>query len=118
MIKTEIENEQALIIVEQFMYLHSRTPEQEATYELLAVLVERFEREFYRPDLESNTGSTLAFLMDQRDLQPIDLLTVFSSEVAVNDVISGKKSTDRSTADRKRLTTIELKNVEDRYIVQ
>jgi antitoxin component HigA of HigAB toxin-antitoxin module len=38
--------------------------------------------------------------VDQRDLQPIDLVTIFGSEVAVNDVISGKKIIDRSTAAR------------------
>jgi HTH-type transcriptional regulator / antitoxin HigA len=99
-IKTEVENEQALEIVEQLMHLHGRTPEQEAIYELLVVLIERFEQEFYKPNLESNPGSMLAFLMDQRDIQPIDLVTIFGSEAAVNDVISGKKMIDRSTADR------------------
>ena len=57
-----------------------------------------------------------AFVIVQ--LYYIFTVTIFDSEVAVNDVISGKKSTDRSTTDRKRLTIIELKNVEDRYIVQ
>jgi plasmid maintenance system antidote protein VapI len=38
--------------------------------------------------------------MEQQDLQPIDLVTIFGSEAAVNDAISGKKSIDRSTADR------------------
>jgi HTH-type transcriptional regulator / antitoxin HigA len=99
-IKTELENEQALMIVEKLMHLNNRTPEQNAIYELLVVLIERFEQEFYKPNLESNPGSMLAFLMDQRDLQPIDLVTIFGSEVAVNEVISGKKMIDRSTADR------------------
>jgi HTH-type transcriptional regulator / antitoxin HigA len=48
-IKAEVENEEALTIVEQLMHLHDRTPEQEAIYELLVVLIERFEREFYKP---------------------------------------------------------------------
>jgi HTH-type transcriptional regulator / antitoxin HigA len=97
-IKTEVENEQALEVVERLMHLHSRTPEQEAIYELLVVLIERFEKEFYKPNLESNPGSMLTFLMDQRDLQPIDLISIFGSEVTVNEVISGKKMIDRSTA--------------------
>jgi HTH-type transcriptional regulator / antitoxin HigA len=99
-IKTEVENEEALRIVEQLMHLQDRIPEQEAIYELLVVLIERFEQEFYKPSLESNPGSMLAFLMDQRDLQPIDLVEIFGSEIAVNDVISGKQIIDRSTADR------------------
>jgi HTH-type transcriptional regulator / antitoxin HigA len=99
-IKTELENEQALMIVEKLMHLNNRTPEQEAIYELLVVSIERFEQEFYKPNLESNRGSLLAFLMDQRDLQPSDLISILGSEVTVNEVISGKKMIDRSTADR------------------
>jgi HTH-type transcriptional regulator / antitoxin HigA len=97
-IKTEVENEQALEIVDQLMNLHTRTPEQEAIYELLVVLIERFEQEFYKPNLESDPGSMLTFLMDQRDLQPINLISIFGSEIAVDEVISGKKMIDRSTA--------------------
>jgi HTH-type transcriptional regulator / antitoxin HigA len=67
-IKTEVENEQALEIIEQLMHLQDRTSEQDAIYELLVVLIERFEQEFYKPSLESNPGSMLSFLMDQRDL--------------------------------------------------
>jgi HTH-type transcriptional regulator / antitoxin HigA len=99
-IKTEVENEEALTIVEQLMHLKDRTPEQDAIYELLVVLIERFEQEFYKPSLESNPGSMLAFLMDRRDLQPIDLVEIFGSEAAVHDAIAGRMNIDRSTADR------------------
>lgn len=88
------------MLVEQLMHLQDRTPEQDAIYELLVVLIERFEQEFYKPDRSSNPGSMLSFLMDQRDLQAINLVEIFGSEKAVNDVISGKKSIDRSTADQ------------------
>jgi HTH-type transcriptional regulator / antitoxin HigA len=53
-IKTAVENEEALTIVEQLMHLQDRTPEQDAIYELLVVLIERFEQEFYKPNSESN----------------------------------------------------------------
>jgi HTH-type transcriptional regulator / antitoxin HigA len=99
-IKTEVENEEALTIVEQLMYLKDRTPEQDAIYELLVVLIERFEQEFYKPSLESNPGSMLSFLMDQQDLKEIDLVEIYGSVAAVYDTIEGTKSMDRSTADR------------------
>jgi HTH-type transcriptional regulator / antitoxin HigA len=99
-IKTEVDNEVALTIVEQLMHLQDRTPEQDAIYELLVVLIERFEREFYKPDRENNPGSMLSFLMDQRDLQPIDLVTIFGSEAAIHDAIAGRVNIDRSIADR------------------
>jgi HTH-type transcriptional regulator / antitoxin HigA len=66
LIKTEAENEHALISVEKLMHLPNRSPEQDAIYELLIILVEKFEREFYQPDRTSNPGSMLSFLMDQR----------------------------------------------------
>ena len=100
LIKTEAENEQALVLIEQLMNLPNRSPEQEAIYELLIILVEKFEQEFYQPIQESNPGSMLSFLMDQRDLQPIDLLSIFGSEAAVEDVINGRSSIDRSIANQ------------------
>ncbi len=38
LIKTEVENEQALVIVEKLMHLSDRTPEQQELYELTIVL--------------------------------------------------------------------------------
>lgn len=100
LIKTEAENEQALISVEKLMHLSNRSPEQDAIYELLIILVEKFEQEFYQPDLANNPGSMLSFLMDQRDLKASDLVGIFSSEQAVEDAMSGTGHIDRSTADR------------------
>ena len=108
LIKTEAENERALMMVEQLMSVQNRSPEQEEIYDLLVILIERFEQEFYKPDRSNNPGSMLSFLMDQRDLQPIDLVSIFSSEAAVEDVINGRFATgdasrtsiDRSTANQ------------------
>jgi HTH-type transcriptional regulator / antitoxin HigA len=100
LIKTEAENEQVLISVEKLMHLSNRSREQDAIYELLIILVEKFEQEFYQPDRANNPGSMLLFLMDQRDLKASDLVGIFSSEQAVEDAISGTGHIDRSIADR------------------
>jgi HTH-type transcriptional regulator / antitoxin HigA len=108
LIKTEAENEHALTSVEKLMNLPNRSPEQDAIYELLIILVEKFEREFYQPDRTAsplgnranNPGFMLSFLMDQRDLKTSDLIGIFSSEQAVEDAMSGTGHIDRSTADR------------------
>ena len=100
LIKTEAENERALVMVEQLMSLQNRSPEQEEIYDLLVILIERFEQEFYKPDRSNNSGLMLSFLMDQRDLQPIDLVSIFGSEAAVEDVINGRASIDRSIANQ------------------
>jgi HTH-type transcriptional regulator / antitoxin HigA len=100
LIKTEAENERALAIVEQLMNSPNLSPEQEEIYELLVILIERFEQEFYKPDRSKNSGSMLSFLMDQRDFNPIDLVPIFASEAAVEEAISGRTNIDSYTADR------------------
>jgi HTH-type transcriptional regulator / antitoxin HigA len=100
LIKTEAENERALAIVEQLMNSPNLSPEQEEIYELLVILIERFEQEFYKPDRSKNSGSMLSFLMDQRDFNPIDLVPIFASEAAVEEAISGRTSIGSYTADR------------------
>jgi HTH-type transcriptional regulator/antitoxin HigA len=100
LIKTEAENERALAIVEQLMNSPDLSPEQEEIYELLVILIERFEQEFYKPDRSKNSGSMLSFLMDQRDFNPIDLVPIFASEAAVEEAISSRINIDRATADR------------------
>jgi HTH-type transcriptional regulator / antitoxin HigA len=99
-IKTEVENEEALAIVEQLMHIQNRTPEQDAIYESLVVLIERFEQAFYKPNQTNNPGSMLSFLMDQRSLEPINLATIFGSEAAARDAIEGRSAIDRSAADQ------------------
>jgi HTH-type transcriptional regulator / antitoxin HigA len=99
LIKTEQENEQALTMVEKLMHLPGRTPEQDELYELLIVLIEKFEQDFYQPPQENNPLSMLLFLMDQRDMQPSELVDIFGSQSAVNDVFSGKTLIDRSSAE-------------------
>ena len=47
-IRTEVENEKALAIVEELMHKKDRTLEEEELYELLITLIEKFEQEYYR----------------------------------------------------------------------
>jgi HTH-type transcriptional regulator / antitoxin HigA len=99
LIKTETENEQALAMVEKLMHLASRTPEQQEFYELLIVLVEKFEQEFYQPEQKNNPLSMLLFLMEQRDMQSSDLVDVFGSISVVEDVMAGRVRIDRSMSE-------------------
>ena len=99
LIKTEAENDRALAMVEKLMHLSSRTPEQQELYELLIVLIEKFEQEFYHPQPETNPRSMLSFLMEQRDIQPSDLVNILGSTEAVADLLNGKAQIDRSKAE-------------------
>jgi HTH-type transcriptional regulator / antitoxin HigA len=99
LIKTETENEEALAMVEKLMHLATRTPQQQELYELLIVLVEKFEREFYQPEQKNKPISMLLFLMEQRDMQSADLVDIFGSISVVEDVMAGRVQIDRSMSE-------------------
>ena len=99
LIRTETENEQALAMVEKLMHLDTRTPEQQELYELLIVLVEKFEQEFYQPKQNNSSMSMLLFLMEQRDMQSADLVDIFGSISVVEDVMAGRVQIDRSMSE-------------------
>ena len=99
LIKTEVENEQALVIVEKLMHLSDRTPEQQELYELMIVLVEKFEQDFYQRDKPINPLSMLLFLMEQRDLRSSELVDIFGSQSAVENILNGMTQIDRSSAE-------------------
>lgn len=99
LIKTEVENEQALAMVEKLMHLASRTPEQQELYELLIVLVEKFEQEFYQPEQKNKPISMLLFLMEQRDMQSSDFVDIFGSSLIVEDVMAGRVQIERSMSE-------------------
>jgi HTH-type transcriptional regulator / antitoxin HigA len=98
LIKTEAENEQALMVIEKLMHTTNRTPEQDELYELLVVLIERFEQNFYQIPQENNSLSMLLFLMDQQDVPSSALVGIFGSQLAVDDVLAGLSGIDRAQA--------------------
>lgn len=99
LIKTEVENEQALIVVEKLMHLSDRTPEQQELYELMIVLIEKFEQDFYQRDKPTNPLSMLLFLMEQREMSSSDLVDIFGSQSAVENILNGMTQIDRSSAE-------------------
>lgn len=90
LIKTEDENERMLAVIEELMHIQNRTPEEEALYELLIVLIEKFESDFYRPGATSTPHSMLLFLMEQQNVQLEDLVEVVGSSNVALELVSGK----------------------------
>jgi HTH-type transcriptional regulator / antitoxin HigA len=88
-IRTEAENERFLKMIEHLMSKNDLTPEENELYELLITLVEKFEQEYYQPNLSTKPESMLLFLLEQRDLKPRDLIPIIGSEKMVNDLING-----------------------------
>lgn len=90
LIRTEEENERALEVVEVLMHRSERSPEEDELYELLIVLIEKFEQEYYQPGAAATPHSMLLFLMEQQDLEPQGLVEVFGSEEAVDGVMASE----------------------------
>jgi HTH-type transcriptional regulator / antitoxin HigA len=88
LIRTEADNEQALKIVEELMQRPDRSPEEDELYDLLIVLIEKFEQEFYQPDSDSNPHSMLQFLIEQQGLSSRDLVPTLGSEPVVAEIWS------------------------------
>jgi HTH-type transcriptional regulator / antitoxin HigA len=87
-IRNEADNKKALAIVEELMHGRDRTPEEDELYELLIALIEKFEQEYYAPGTTATPHSILLFLMEQRELEPADLVGVIGSEKRVHELIN------------------------------
>jgi HTH-type transcriptional regulator/antitoxin HigA len=104
LIRTEADNERALAIAEELMHRSNRSPEENELYDLLIVLIEKFEQEFYQPGSNSNSNSMLQFLMEQQGLATADLVAALGSEVIVTETLTGDR--ELSIAQVKRLSTL------------
>ena len=104
LIRTEAENERALEIVEELMHRPDRSPEENELYDLLIVLIEKFEQEFYQPDSDSNPHSMLQFLIEQQGLSSRDLVPTLGSEPVVAEILVGDR--EFSIAQIKALGTL------------
>jgi HTH-type transcriptional regulator / antitoxin HigA len=91
LIKTEAENDRALAVVEELMHRSDLTPEEDELLNLLVLLIERFETEFYQCGAASTPHSMLEFLMEQQDITQTDLLPIFASESEVQAVLKGDR---------------------------
>jgi HTH-type transcriptional regulator / antitoxin HigA len=98
LIRNEEENEKALAIVEELMHRPNRSPEEDELYELLIILIEKFEQEYYSPGKASQPDSILRFLMEQRDIKELDLLDVIGSPSVVSAMINGQQEISKAQA--------------------
>lgn len=91
-IRTEVENEKALAIVEELMHRSDRSPEEDELYELLITLIEKFEQDYYQPSSTTNPQSMLFFLLEQHGLSTQDLIRLLGSDAIVEDLMNGVQS--------------------------
>jgi len=88
-IKNKTEYEVALTRIEQLMNAHAGTDEGNEL-ELLATLVEAYEREHYPIPLPDPI-TAIKFRMDQQGLKPKDLIPYIGSRSKVSEVLSRKR---------------------------
>lgn len=90
-IKTEEENDRAVLIVEQLLEKGDRLSfEENALIELLGKLILDFEENFYQPR-EASPQEVLIEIMNARGLKQKDLIEVFGSKSRVSEAVSGKR---------------------------
>lgn len=75
--------------------------EETRLFELLAKVLEDFERQTLSTLGDVPPADALRFLMDENDLKQTDLADVFGSQAVVSKVLNGKRTI--STAQAKRL---------------
>ena len=97
LIKSEVENEQALKIVEDLMH-RERTPEENELYQLLITLIKKFEQEYYQPIQQNNPASMLLFLLEESQKSRDDLVAVLGTKDLVDNIISGQQKINTEQA--------------------
>jgi HTH-type transcriptional regulator/antitoxin HigA len=76
--------------------------EETSLLEMLSILVEDYDRK-HHPLPPSEPHEVLAFLLEQRGLEPHDLWPVLGSKSRVSEILSGKRAISKSHA--KKLAT-------------
>lgn len=97
-IVTEEENDRMLLEVRKLIEKGARrTPEEDTLLDLLAHLVQQFERDFYHLG-GAAPHEILKELMAARGLKQSDLLHIFKSKGIASEVINGKRGISKAQA--------------------
>jgi len=74
------------------------SPEEDRLFDLLANLLEDYERRTLPPLPESSPVETLKFLMAENDLKQKDVVPFFGSQGIASEVLAGKRSISKTQA--------------------
>ncbi|QLE54780.1 type II toxin-antitoxin system HigA family antitoxin [Nostoc sp. TCL26-01] len=88
-IKTEAENEAALAIVQELIH-RELSFEEDELLQLLIILIENFEREYYQLDEPINSQSMLLFLLEQSEKTREDLEVFLGSKTLLDKILNGQ----------------------------
>lgn len=87
-IETEAEYEKVLIEIEELLFNQNRTIEEDKLYDLLVMLVEKYETENHSLDV-ATPDQILQHLMDARSINDSDLLNIFGSQEILTKIKEG-----------------------------
>ena len=74
------------------------SPEETRLFELMANLLEEYERRTLAPIEDTTPAETLRFLIQENKLRQTDLDDVFGSQAVVSKVLNGKRSISKAQA--------------------
>ena len=95
-IKTEEENDRAILLVEKLLEKGDKISIEENTLlDLLWGLIADFEEKFYQPR-DASPQEVLLELMNAHGLKQTDLVSVLGSKSRVSEVLSGKRELSKS----------------------
>jgi HTH-type transcriptional regulator/antitoxin HigA len=73
------------------------TAEEASLLEMMAILIEAYDRKHY-PLAPSPAHKMVAFLLEQRGMEPHDLWPVLGSKSRVSEILSGKRAISKAHA--------------------
>lgn len=99
-IETEEEYQQALQVVEYFVFKKKRSPEELALYDLTIMLVKDYESKICPMDDWKTQSPTemLQYLLQTSGKKQADLVGVIGSSGVVSEVVNGKRSISKLQA--------------------
>lgn len=88
-IETAADHEAALARIDQLMDMDEKSPEQKATLKVLAILIERYEREAF-PLPEPTALDAIMFRMEQGGYTQADLGRLLNSRSRASEIMHGR----------------------------
>ncbi len=80
------------------LFKENRSPEEDKLFNLLANLLEDYERRALPPFEKSSPLETLKFLMAEKHLRQADLADIFGTQSVVSEVLGGKREITKNQA--------------------
>lgn len=90
-IETEEEYDRALQIAERLIFAKETTPEEDALFKLVVLLIEAYESEHYFFD-KPTPHEILQHLIESSGIRQADLVEIIGTSGVVSEVVNGKRS--------------------------